>query len=543
MGSLETDRRSLGSRTATLLLAAHLSVGCAAPNSSIHTSGSSAGALRDNTGSTTVEAAMTRARTPAGRSISWREHLVDSEDVNGGLAIRGADGLKLADLDRDGRLDIVSVHEDSDHARIAFGEDSPDRWTHVTLATGSLVDAVEDVAVGDLNGDGWLDLMFACERGHIIYFENPGETARVAPWRHSIPRGVRGRGSWLRVFIADVDNDGQPEVLAANKGAVDVVDPSSGEPIDGPTSMFRITGDPLDPDSWTETVLARVGIPNTAMPVDIDRDGDVDVLTSARRSYRAFILENVGKDASRDIRFELHEIAIRSGQQQPANWTAATSAFHSAFADLDRDGRVDLIVGVIEVTNGAPDLSFGWLQQPENLDQAWTFHRIGDLDPDWITGFALGDIDGDQDLDVIAGSYSGINILVGGYTGASRDFDDPVVTAADSVGRIAWFANPGDSTQAWDRHDISRRVRGMYDEFIPHDMDADGDIDWIGTRGNSGRLDGVFWLEQVRTDEPHQAFVPGRAAESRALPLPPEDWIESYDRRSTTVAPNEIEGE
>jgi hypothetical protein len=55
--------------------------------------------------------------------------------------------------------------------RLAVGSSDPDSWT---LAEDPDVDKVEDVAIGDLGGDGWPDLLFACELGHIIYFENPG---------------------------------------------------------------------------------------------------------------------------------------------------------------------------------------------------------------------------------------------------------------------------------------------------------------------------------------------------------------------------------
>ena len=115
-------------------------------------------------------------------------------------------------------------------------------------------------------------------------------------------------------------------------------------------------------------------------------------------------------------------------------------------------------------------------------------------------------------------------------------------TAADTVGRIAWFENPGSPDGAWRRHDISRRVRGMFDQFVARDMDGDGDVDLVGTRGNSGRFDGVFWLEQVRSDSPRPAFTPARAEESRALPLPPDDWLERYGAASTLVAPNKRTG-
>jgi hypothetical protein len=72
----------------------------------------------------------------------------------------------------------------------------------------------------------------------------------------------------------------------------------------------------------------------------------------------------------------------------------------------------------------------------------------------------------------------------------------------------------------WTRHDISRRRRGMFDQFVPRDMDGDGDIDFISTRGNSSIYDGVFWLEQVRTSSPVPSFAPARKQDSPEIPLP-----------------------
>jgi hypothetical protein len=63
----------------------------------------------------------------------------------------------------------------------------------------------------------------------------------------------------------------------------------------------------------------------------------------------------------------------------------------------------------------------------------------------------------------------------------------------------------------------------MYDAFIPADMDADGDIDFIATRGNSGNYDGVFWLEQIRSSMALLVFEPARQTDSQQMSLPPAD--------------------
>jgi hypothetical protein len=60
----------------------------------------------------------------------------------------------------------------------------------------------------------------------------------------------------------------------------------------------------------------------------------------------------------------------------------------------------------------------------------------------------------------------------------------------------------------------------MFDEFIARDVDGDGDMDFLGTRGNSAPYDGVFWLEQVRSAAPRPAFERARGEDSAEVPLP-----------------------
>ena len=91
--------------------------------------------------------------------ISWKEHRIDDMDL-GGVPISGSDGLTAADLDNDGYLDILSVHETDveydgvarGYIRLAFGSADPDKWELATLAEGTEAGAAEDVDIVDVNG-------------------------------------------------------------------------------------------------------------------------------------------------------------------------------------------------------------------------------------------------------------------------------------------------------------------------------------------------------------------------------------------------------
>lgn len=455
----------------------------------------------------TVADTLTDAQTPDGQYISWKEHLIDNEDVNGGLALRGGDGLKMADLDRDGFEDIVSVHEDNNYIRIAFGSADPDVWHLVTLAEGDEAAAAEDVSIGDANNDGWLDIVVACELSHLIYFQNPGDAAaiRSGEWPRTMPSITRDRGSWIRVFFADYDGDGKLEVSAPNKG--DQLPAGGGRPDafeEKETSWFRLPENPLEGDEWQEHVLSRIKIPMNAQPVDLDNDGDLDILGGSRFEMRPFWFENKGGSP---LEFVEHPINVTSynAERLPEGQFAGKwlTSMNVVFHDLNHDGRLDIILQ-------ETPLVVSWLEQPSSFDQPWPLHKIGDLGPDTSTGFALVDINGDGRSD----------LFTGGYSQNPRDHDGEEITIDNRTGRLAWWEQPVDPAQEWTLHNVSRRKRGMYDDFLARDMDGDGDIDFVTTRGNSGTFDGLIWLEQVRTPEPVANFRPARPAESAHLPMP-----------------------
>lgn len=454
---------------------------------------------------------LTSSQLPSGEWISWVEHVIDSPEI-AGFDLSGSDGLVLGDVDGDGHEDILSVHEsDSEydssvfdpnyvpdaqgHVRLALRRGSEASWHSITLAEGAESPAPEDVAVGDLNGDGFLDVVVAAELSHLLYLQNPGpgRAQDSEAWQRLIIPMTRNKGSYIRVFISDLDDDGLPEVIAANKGA------QRPGPEDfarsTPVSLFQAQGDPLNPDSWIEVVLGRYSVPQNAQPVDLDGDGDSDLVVGTRGENRLAWLENRSERGS----FDFHEHAI-------GIVGAAAAGFNLDYADINGDGRLDILAAVGTETLPA---TAAWLEQPASIDDAWLSHPIGTIAPDVIAGLTAADIDGDGDTDLLVGSYSR----------GPRE-EDGVVTPQDALGRLAWFENFAIGDNRWQRHDISRRKRGMFDKFIARDIDGDGDLDFFGTRGNSAPFDGVFWLEQQRSSLRGPSFIPAEAKDSAEMPLP-----------------------
>jgi FG-GAP-like repeat len=456
---------------------------------------------------TPVSEQVSRATSATGDYIAWREHRIDDEGLSG-IALRGADGLVLADIDGDGRQDVVSVHEDSNHVRIAFAASTFNRWDSITLAKGALVKEVEDVDVGDMDNDGDLDIVVAVESGGLVVFVNPGEDVRNSDkWLFYRPVNTLNRGSFIRVALADLNQDGLLEVIAANKGDAQA---SAGKKIQPSffdyLNLWRADPKPLsvfspvlNEDSqafWPEKELARIRVPINAEPVDLDGDGDLDIVGGGRGHLGLVWFEN------QDGSFVARWLKIKGWWQIVTAGIPFLTGQTLAFDDVNGDGRLDIIT---QLNLG----SVGWLEQPKTLQGDWVVHRLGSVEPDHIAAIQLIDVDDDGRRD----------IFIGGYSKGPRDKDVDDGNYQKPLGRLAWFRKLDDTGVGWQRFDVSRRIRGMFDEFVVVDIDHDGDQDLVGTRGNSGQFDGVFWLEQYRSNQPIQRFSSSRVSDSTQVEL------------------------
>ena len=149
-------------------------------------------------------------------------------------------------------------------------------------------------------------------------------------------------------------------------------------------------------------MITRVRIPINSRPVDLDQDGDIDVLGGSRGERRIFFLENTGGET---IEFNEHPIEISGTTvpdemrtRRPRDGEPLITGFNFEFGDLNQDGRLDVVLQ--ESSN------LIWLEQPTDLSQTWTARVIGSFYPDTMTGFRFADINQDGRDDLMAGSYS-----------------------------------------------------------------------------------------------------------------------------------------
>lgn len=191
----------------------------------------------------------------------------------------------------------------------------------VTLepATGSPFavggDGPNDVAAGDLDGDGRLDLATAnIFSGDMSIFLGNGSGGFSAAAGSPLGGGIGGQP--LAVAIGDLDADGKPDLAVAD-GALSAVRVLLG---DGTGAFASVAGSPFSAGAGPASVA--IG--------DVDRDGEPDLAVADRSGTTISILIGHG-----DGTFAA-----------PTAFTVGAEPRHVVLADLNRDGRLDAVVAV-----------------------------------------------------------------------------------------------------------------------------------------------------------------------------------------------------
>ena len=154
-----------------------------------------------------------------------------------------------------------------------------------TIASGS-VDGATDVKAADLNGDGDIDLVSSSYGDDsIVWYENDGAGNLTAI---TVATGVFGA---REVFIADVNNDGHMDILSAAYEQQSIIWYENDGAGPGGTPTFT-----------AHTIALGEGQASTVFAVDLDNDGDTDVLAGYQDTDEVVWYENDGSDvhAARD---------------------------------------------------------------------------------------------------------------------------------------------------------------------------------------------------------------------------------------------------
>jgi hypothetical protein len=245
--------------------------------------------------------------------------------------------------------------------------------------TGVLVDR-SSPAVGNLDADNDLEIVVGT-RGRRIYAFNP-DGSLVPGWPVVVPAEVNSSPA-----IGDLNGDGYNEVVVGvgwedrqNDGGIFAFN-RNGQLLQGWPVLTQ--DENLGPDGNPD------GVFSTPALADIDGNGTLEVIVAGFDQY-LYVL-----------RYD--------GTHMPGwpffLWDSTWSS--PAVADMDRDGDLEIVIGAYTHQGfpiGLPTINGGGI--------FWVLNADGTVAPGWPRVFdlhfdsspALGDLDGDNDLEIIIGT-------------------------------------------------------------------------------------------------------------------------------------------
>ena len=180
-------------------------------------------------------------------------------------------------------------------------------------------------AFADLDNDGDLDMMVGNRYGNFYYFQNTGTASAptyTAPLNNTF--GLSDIGINAAPAFADLDNDGDLDMMAGSSVSSFYYFENTG------TASAPAYAAPLT----NPFGLSNIGLYSAPVFVDIDNDGDLDLM-AGEAFGNFYYFRNIGTAAAPAYVNEYNQF----GLSDIGSWSAPT------FADLDNDGDLDLMVG------------------------------------------------------------------------------------------------------------------------------------------------------------------------------------------------------
>jgi len=359
----------------------------------------------------------------------WQRHTIDRSS-------RGADGVRVADVNGDTLMDITTGWEEGGVIRVYLNPGpaaAAETWPAVTVGE---VATPEDAVFVDLDGDTAVDVVSSCEGKTRTMFVHwaPRDAERyldAAAWKTEAFPATRDKQRWMFALPMQIDGVGGVDLVVGSKN-----DNAS-------IGWLRSPADPRDLAGWKYHRLYDAGWIMSLEPLDVDGDGDLDVVASDRRAARRGVLwlENPGAaaaangagwnehrigadgvevlfltlcdldgDGLRDVLTSAREsrlVYLRRLPGEGARWQAHDIAlpyelpFGKSLAvdDIDLDGRPDIVM----TNRGDPKKScVSWMSYDASVfEEHWTPHDISGPDGQKFDLIQLLDLDDDGDLDVV----------------------------------------------------------------------------------------------------------------------------------------------
>jgi hypothetical protein len=231
------------------------------------------------------------------------------------ISIGGSDanpfGIAVADMDKDGRPDILTVANNGGWGVNVLRQTAPFAFSQISRTTG--MQNPQYMAIADLNGDTWPDVVVGTVySGLNVLFNNKNGT-------------LGNRASYLggcrqSVAAGDVDGDGDQDIAVAQCG--------------GPSTTVTILKNDGTGIFTPATPVTTGKGPTEIRLVDLDQDGKLDLLVTAQEDDTVEFLRGNGDGT----------FAART------SWRVCKQPIGLAAGDVDADGRPDVVVACLGAT-------------------------------------------------------------------------------------------------------------------------------------------------------------------------------------------------